>query len=672
MFLYRLPSLRNVAIPLLFAVTTLMVFAGQAHAANIDPVGIGDLMPSPDSKVPKGQGTLYETYDNPNLWTLDSDYGTFGALDPILESIADICMALISVLGTACIVTVRWIFNLTSIPELENAITTSIGGAAKGLSVTLLPTALAVGGLVAFAQQRKGGGGGGLSQIAWVFVSGVVAVSLLTTPKTWVDGVDSVRQIGAGITMNATAQGIGDGSADFPFEIGHEPKFSGKGRDDMLRKSSDAMWRAYVATPWCIAEFGSFEVCKKYGKDVLDKGTDKDKRKEFLQEEVNSENVGDDSVTWRQGHNPLGRIMVTLPALASVILFAVLILTLAFTSLASFLGALILLVVGVLFASLWVIPGRPRQWGLAWFDQVLARTLESTIVTLILGCVLILQTACTQMFNEYGWLPTTGLTIATASVAVKFRGALAQIIGVSGSTTGALGGYLATRALGEAAGALLGGRGRRDRAHGYKPVQTRGGGSLGGRIGGGGGPSSPSPVTGAGGEGIDGILTRVRPRPPAPPPLPEQGEAPGSPSGTGHVLVSTATVTLDRDRPEDSAKGRATIPPPDRPRPALPTDQQGAASRLATLTRPTPVMRPEIGKTPNYGFRQAPPPLAPGESKRVQATVIRSTSDMAPSRRHPAAHQPSPPRATAPVRRTGGPAPAPRTTTPGTGTNNPG
>ncbi|KPC71709.1 hypothetical protein ADL27_52825, partial [Streptomyces sp. NRRL F-6602] len=103
-----------------------------AHAEDIDPTEIGDLMPSPDSKVPEGEGTLYETYSNPSLWRLDSDYGTWDVLDPMAETIADICMGLIAVLGTACIVVVRWIFQLTTIPELEDAITKSIGGAAEG------------------------------------------------------------------------------------------------------------------------------------------------------------------------------------------------------------------------------------------------------------------------------------------------------------------------------------------------------------------------------------------------------------------------------------------------------------------------------------------------------------------------------------------------------------
>ncbi|MEU7153821.1 hypothetical protein AB0B15_38275 [Streptomyces sp. NPDC045456] len=665
--------MRTFLVPVMFALTTLMVFAGHAHAADIDPVGIGDLMPSPDSKVPKGQGTLYETYDNPNLWVLDSDYGTFDVLDPILEGIADICMALTTVIGTACVVVVRWIFQLTSIPPLEEAITKGIGGAAKGLTETLLPSALAVGALVAFVQHRRGGGEGGLSQIAWVLISGVVSISLLTSPQTWVGGVDTARTVGASVTMNAASAGIGNGSGDFPFKLDHEPKFSGKGRDDALRKSSDAVWRSYVATPWCVAEFGSFEACENHGNELLKQGTDKDKRKQWLKDHVTDKKVGGESVKWRQGHNPVGRIMVTLPALASVILFAALVLMLAFTSLASLLGALMLLLCGVFFACLWVIPGRPRQWGLAWFDQLLARTLESIIATLVLGAVLAVQVACTQMFNEYGWLPTSGLSIAAAIVALKFRSVVAQIVGVTGTSGGSLGGFLAAKALGGKGG--VGGKG--DGGVHHQPVRHisrpfgggRGGGGGGGGGGRGGGPALP-PGGGGGGVADDYSVTITRPtqRPPAPRPLPANPvpALPALPTGAAGTAGAAAgpTITLDRDQSAPTGKGAATLPPsPARARPAIPPAAGATDPAAAAVT--SAILRPESGLAPTPGaFRQALPPAAPGDAPKVlQATVIRSTPNGPPPKTttpaKPARSTPPPKTTTAPAtRRT---APAPRT-----------
>lgn len=671
------PRLRTAAIPLMFALTTLVVLAHPASAADIPPVGIGDLLPSPDSKVPEGQGTMYETYNNPGLWQLDSDFGKWDILDPMAEIIADVCMALITVIGQACVVITQWIFQLTTVPALEDALEGSIGGAAKGLSVTLLPTALAVGGFVAFTKHKEGGGGGGLGQIAWVLISGVVSVSLLQSPGVWVDGVDSTRQIGANIALSATSEGIGSGVEDFPFKMDHKPQFSGSGRDDMLRKSSDAVWRGYVATPWCLAEFGSFEVCEKYGRELLEQGPSKDDRKEWLQDNVTDEAVGGDSVKWRQGHSPVQRIMVTLPALVVILIFAVLVLSLAFASIASLLGALMLLVAGVFFACMWVIPGRPRQWGVRWFDQLLGLTLQSFIASLVLGCVLVVQVATTQMFGVYGWAPASGLSIAAALMAFRFRKIIEAIVGVNGSMTAGGGmvlGMLLSRGMNRSLPSGNRDRGGIPRPPVSLPRRRRGPGGGGG--GGGGGDPLP---TGGGGDD-DGItVTRVPYRRPTPPPLPApggggagDGTRPGLPAGTRPDPGTTITV----DRP-DTADPSTTRPAPvtaPRPRPALPggatapTADSSGGTATATLppgSRPATAPRPAGDGPAAYAFRTAPQPGAPGP-KVIEAKVVRTQKNGPPPR--PAApgpkagvtQPPPPPRAAAPATRRPEVPPAPR------------
>ncbi|MEV6332251.1 hypothetical protein [Streptomyces sp. NPDC051909] len=664
----RLP-LRTLAIPVLFALTTLMVASGTAHAETIDPVGIGDLLPSPETTVPKGQGTLYEEYTNPNLWMLDSDFGRWDILDPMGDTVARILMAMIVIIGTAVVVIVKWIFGLTSVPELQGALTSTIGGAAKGLSTTLLPAALAVGGLVAFAKHREGGGGGGLSQIAWVFVSGVVSVSLLSTPQVWVDGVDTTRQVGASVALNATAGGIAQGKQEFPFKLGHEPTYTGNGRDDMLRRSSDAVWRAYVADPWCLAEFGSLEACQKYGKDLLDQGPSVEARKEWLQANVKEQTVGADSANWRAGHNPVGRIAVLIPALIVLLIFAALVLALAFASLASLIGSLMLLVAGVVFACLWVIPGRPRQWGLRWFDQLLGLTLQSFIATMTLGCVLVVQVVSTQMFSTFQWVPSAGLSIAAAVMAFKFRKIMESIVGVAGATSSPIGTMLGMMATRSATRALRRrGRGGRGKGQHNAPVRTRpGGGSAGGSDGGGGGGGDNGPGTGGGGGTSGALVGRVPFRRPTPLPggsgrsaqpdrVPEEKErlagpppsipddrtrkTPAPVRGPGPLPMHAATRTGDvaaTAKPASNASAK----------PAAPT---GGAS---TSTAPTGT------------FRQAPAPGAPGP-RAIEARVIRESTPPTPQHTEPTpgrqrATQPPPPaRRAAPARRTTPSRPAPR------------
>ncbi|MGA5239954.1 hypothetical protein ACPCAI_33355 [Streptomyces cinereoruber] len=632
-------------------------------------------MPSPDFKIPEGQGTLYETYGDESLWILDEQFGVGDALEGSFHYIADLCMALTAAVTKGCNVIVGWIFQLTSLPPLENAVTRSISGAAQGLTTTLLPAFLAIGALIAFAQHKKGGGS--LSQIAWVLISGVFSVSLLTSPQVWVDGVDSARQIGASVTMEATSAGLGDGQATFPFKTKHEPRFTGNARDDMLRKSADSVWRAYTATPWCVAEFGSLEVCEKYGADLLNQGTDRDTREEWLKANVSDDTVGEESVSFRQGHNPAARVVITLVALVNVILFACVVIVLAFTSLASLLGALMLLLTGVIFACMWVVPGRPRQWGLAWFDQLLARTLESLIATMVLGAVLSIQVATNQVFGEYGWLPTSGLSIAAAIVGLKFRDVLAQIFGIRGSTSGGMvAGLLMSRALNRRRGGNSSGGGipPYNRFINLPPRPRPSGGSPQPP------PSNPSPaLPGPGRPTI--TLSRLRrplpsPLPPSPGPgsrgtlpltPPPAGGTPGTP-GTGTPIPTPArgTVTLTRVPPASPNPAPPAALPTQQPRPALalgggtntpapapaPTPSTPRPSVAApTATEPaSPVMRPEAGGTPNYAFRQAPPATAaPRDPQVIQGTVIRRVDTPLSSGGRPSQRTPQPPpRATAP------------------------
>ncbi|MFF2548373.1 hypothetical protein ACFVUY_38250 [Kitasatospora sp. NPDC058063] len=683
--LSRVPRLRNLLIPFMFF---LCLGTMPAHAANISPVGIGDLMPSPSTNIPSGGTTMFETYNNMLLWELDSDLGVSDVLDGTLGAFADVCMMLIVVIGRAVVVVVQWLFALTSIPELEHAITRSIGGAATGLTETLLPAALAIGAVVAFADHKRSGGNGGLSQLAWVAVSGVVSISLLTSPGAWVSGVDTARTVGAGITMQATSAGLGDGTQSFPWQMDHAPQFTGNPRDDALRKSSDSVWRAYVAGPWCLAEFGSLEACRKFGPGLMAQGDDPEKRKEWLQDNVTQDAVGKASVKWRQGHRPAARLAVLFFCLVSLLIFAVLVLMLCFASLASLLGALMLLLTGVIFACLWVIPGKPRQWGMAWFDQLLGRTLESTVATLVLGAVLSMQTATTQMFGTYGWLPSAGISIAVGVVGIKFRRTIATIFGVSGSSSSGVGGLMMMQALTKAGGRLL-----KRRPSKGTPKKGKG---PGGDKGGSGGPGDGSGSGSAGGTGTGTgrsggggqppTPTRPRPIPPPPPPLPDQALDPaparvplpaGSRTGSGSTTSDHRTSPRPLPRPEPrpipAAAGSGTARTP------LSADTSTSRPDAGTGDRPAPIAehhRPELPPArtapsaveptpardddgPEYGFRQAPPPPLPGEPRVVRGEVISRTppvvADRPPRRR--GTTTPPPARRVAPAARTQVPTP---------------
>ncbi|MEV6668676.1 hypothetical protein [Streptomyces sp. NPDC051162] len=477
----RIPRFRNLAIPLLGALTTLMVTAGAAAADDkkydkYKPAGIGDLLRTPS--IGQGGGhTLYEQFGAALYYRLDSELGWKDIGWSMLNGMAELFMGLTVFVTQSAVVAVQWTMDLTKVQDIHDAIIKSISGAAGTVSATLLPSALAVGAMVAWANHRKASGSG-LSQLGWVAASGILAVSLISTPQVWVDGIDSVREVGASIAAEATSAGM-DRDVKEPFEVKGDANLGqteddGKPKTDpneqkkaeeskknkLVRKSSDAIWRSYVVTPWCIAEFGNLNTCKQYGEETL-RRTDKkpddddfdDARKEYLSKDLSDSDVGVPAMKWRQGKNA-GRVTVAIAAFICAVLFAVLAIALAFASLASLIGALMLLLAGVVFACLWVIPGRPRQWGMRWFDALLGFAMQSFVSTMVLGVVLVLNTVSITMLGTYGYFASAGVSITSAIVAFKFRSVMESIVGVSGSLTP--GGSALGMAMGRGASRMAG------------------------------------------------------------------------------------------------------------------------------------------------------------------------------------------------------------------------
>ncbi|MCQ8773763.1 type IV secretion system protein [Streptomyces telluris] len=449
--------------------TTLMVTAGAAAAEDkhkkYNPAGIGDLLKTP--RIGEGKGsTLYEQYGSVLYYRLDNELGWKDIGWSMLNGISDLFMGLTVFITQTAVVAVQWTLGFTDVKEIHDSITTAISKAGGTVSTTLLPSALAVGALVAWANHRKASGSS-LSQLGWVAASGILAVSLVTTPGVWVDSLESVRKVGSTIAMEATSAGM-TGKSQEPIAIGENPDLSQNDKDSeetkkskLVRKSTDAIWRSYVVTPWCIAEFGNLTTCKEFGERVLqktDQPTDDDDfddaREQFLSETLSDEALGKPAMKWRQGKNA-GRVTVALAAFVCATLFAVLAIILAFASLASLIGALMLLLAGVVFACLWVIPGRPRQWGLRWFDALLGFALQSFVSTMVLGVVLVLNTvSITFLGGSGGYFAASAVSITSAITAFKFRAVMESIVGVTGSLSP--GGSAMGMAMGRGASRLAG------------------------------------------------------------------------------------------------------------------------------------------------------------------------------------------------------------------------
>lgn len=429
----KLIGLGVVAITVVLA--TQQAFAADGDPQPTNPTGFGDLLPTPD--LTNGDTrTLFEQY-SPMSYSLDVDGSWRDPLASVFNGYAQLVMMYIVAVIRGAISVGWWLFSLTDIKPVSDATSTIIGATSNSLMGWLLPSALAIGAVVALMQRRTQGSA--MSQMLWVGAAGVLSVSFAVSSTTWVDGVDGARQLGAEAVMSASGASLSN-TVQTPIAW-PEPAFNGSNRDTLLRKSADATWRGFTVTPWCIAEFGSVEACQRYGKAILDKGTNSEARMSYINGDLKKAEGGSDdaaTVQWTKGKNPFGRIgVLTLAAIAAT-LFAFLTIALAFTALMAFVGCLLLLVVGVFFACLWVIPGRPRQWGMNWFEALLGFVVQSILAMLVFGATLSLVTAIYGLTGVLGWLPVSGLVVVVLVAAFQLRRVLNGLTTMMRPGTGGL------------------------------------------------------------------------------------------------------------------------------------------------------------------------------------------------------------------------------------------
>lgn len=398
-------------------ITCQTALAADPEPGPTNPTGFGDLLPTPDLTHGDTR-TLFEQY-SPTVYGLDFETQLRDPMEAVFNGYAHMVMLYIIAITRAAISVGWWLFSFTDIKPLTETASSAIGLVNTELVGWLLPSALAFGAIAAYAQRRANGSA--MGQLVWVFAAGLLATSFAVAPTTWLSGVDGARQVGSDAVVSTSNEVLGETvKVPIPWP---EPSFSGTARDNLLRKSGDATWRAFAATPWCVAEFGSISACQRYGKAILDKGTDGEARREYIDNEVSKAEGGGDAATvqWAKGNNPFGRIgVLTLGAIAAT-LFAFLTISLAFTALMAFVGCMILLVVGVLFACLWAVPGRTRQWGMNWFEALLGLVLQSILALLVFSTTLAFVTAVFSLTDTLGWLPVSGLAIAVLIAGFRLR-----------------------------------------------------------------------------------------------------------------------------------------------------------------------------------------------------------------------------------------------------------
>lgn len=431
---------------LFYVLGSAPAWAGVA-ADPTTPDGIGGLFTVPDLAGGAGKTLFEATGDNDYL--LYTDLG----LTDVGEKTAVILYAPFLGLGMAMVrlaIGLTWWLNaLTSRDIGISNLGESLQTVAANLNVWLLPTALAVGAVIAYGSARAGRDA--LGQVAWVMGLGIASIAMATSAPQILQGIDGARQL-----LARTVSAVGSNTSQVsntPFKWPGANLDTGDDSRDLSRASGDAVWRSFAVVPWCQEQFGSQAACERYGAKWLTLKTDDD-RKDFVNTEISRQEGGDDAATVRfiQGHNPSDRIVISLFALVNGIGVLLIIGGLALLALMPWVTALLLLFLATVFLCLLCVPGRPRHIGMTFLNTVAGLVLLSALSTGVLTGALLAVTAVTSIAPTQGWLPAAVMTMAILIAAWHARSILERIVFVAGASAGsrmgglaAATGYLAMR-----------------------------------------------------------------------------------------------------------------------------------------------------------------------------------------------------------------------------------
>lgn len=416
-----------------------------------------------------------------------------------------------------------WLNTLTQTDIGITELGTGLQSATSELNTWLLPAALAIGMVVAYARSRNGQEA--LSQVMWTVGLGIAAVAVATSGAQMLDTVDDARQL-----LSTTAAKAGTDAvtgSDVPFEWEGEDLNSGDESADVTRASGDAVWRSFAVVPWCQAQFGSQEACERYGADWLELNGDEE-RKDYIEKVIQKQEGGEDAATVKfvKGESGGERIVIAFFALLNGVGVLFVVGGLALLALMPWVTAVLLAYLSSVFLCALAIPGRVRQIGLDFLNMLGGLTLLSALTTGVLTGALMAVNAVTSVAPVQGWLPSAILTTAVLLAAWQARSLLERILFVSAAGSGrggmmaAMMGLAATKRIVGGARSLI----RGNKGGGGQGKSGTGQGGSGGRFGrSAGGPGETGGRRGA--RFFPGRTERT--------PRPGAGSRTG-PRGTGH------------------------------------------------------------------------------------------------------------------------------------------
>lgn len=430
---------------------------GQGSAALADD----GLINSPDLGSAGGQ-TVFELY-GPQRFSLylqlsDSNHGAPYVSESMwnfLRAIESALMYLVGALARGAITSMEWMLNLNIYSDNSATIDAAVRSVAAQVFWPLFGATMAIGAFAAYARMKREGGGSLFNDASWLVAASIFAGAFAISPSTVMTDLDNARAaVGvAAMTGYASVGPTGTSAAGFP-----AVSLPGD-QNGATRKLADAMWNVYVVTPWCYVNYNSMTICADIGHDYLTG----DARWVALTDWMAGNNGGNSDDTngspycppelaascdWIRGQS-FGRLGATIFVVAVTIPLVVMLLALVLFGIMAIVGFALLVLLGLFFIIGWMIPGRLRQMGVRWFEELLGALLQNIIITAVLGSVMVLDAILNAGIGKYGFFMVGLLNLASFVVGFRMRGRLENIAGLgAGGSASPFSGYMAMRALG--------------------------------------------------------------------------------------------------------------------------------------------------------------------------------------------------------------------------------
>jgi hypothetical protein len=420
-----------------------------------DPSGLAGQLPGPDLKGSNAP-TLFEAYPSDMFTNVDRDLGATDIPEQAAAFLIDIGMTLLVLVIRGCLVLAQWITSQHVFADLLAGAGTAITAVADAVYWPLLPVSLSVGVMAAYTlhtRERKG-----LSEFAWVIATAVIGIALISQPVRYLTDANNARVSLSAAVTGAMSSAAGDG---LNTPIPASPTYNGDSATEATRKVSDAIWRTYVVAPWCLEEFGSLEMCQKYGKRYLDDVAGGTKTKDAMNAIRHDHSITSDNTDhWMVGKSTGGRIGIMLLSIITSLPFAVLILALAIGALMALIMAIALAILGGLFLLGWPVKGRPRTWANSWFNHLFGAFVQAFTASAVLALALLITSLILRLTSngQYGYFMVTIINLAATFTAFRYRRMLETILEV------ATPGHMSPLVGALAAGGLLKGAGLLRRA----------------------------------------------------------------------------------------------------------------------------------------------------------------------------------------------------------------